>query len=127
MESLKEVIHYADHVAKGIGCKGARAILHHGEYFLGLVGTQTFGQIDVIGSGIDEVCKIEGHMKGLLVDGSPIKMAISKTATLHLSRETVLTMASHGFIKCPASGSGKMAIAAAFSDPPSDTETKNVS
>ncbi len=127
MENLKEVIHYADQVAKDIGCKGARAILHHGQYFLGLVGTQTFGQIDVIGSGIDEVCKIEGQMKGHLVGGSPIKMAISETATRQLPSETMLTMASHGFIKCQASGSGKTAIAVAFSDSASDTETKHVS
>lgn len=127
LENLKEVIHYADQVAQDIGCKGARAILHHGHYFLGLVGTQTFGQIDVIGSGIDEVCKIEGHMKGLLVDGHPIKMAISETATRQLSRETIRTMAAQGFVKCSASGSGKTAIAVAFSEPPAGMAVKDVS
>ena len=127
LENLKEVIHYADQVAQDIGCKGARAILHHGHYFLGLVGTQTFGQIDVIGSGIDEVCKIEGHMKSLLVDGHPIKMAISETATRQLSRETIRTMAAQGFVKCSASGSGKTAIAVAFSLHPAGMAVKDVS
>ena len=50
LSDLQDVTVYADAVAKSIGCKGARAILHFGHYFLGLVGTKTFGQIDVIGS-----------------------------------------------------------------------------
>jgi class 3 adenylate cyclase len=98
-EALKEVVHYADHVAREIGCKGARAVLHHGQYFLGLVGTQTFGQIDVIGSGIDEVCKLEGQVKGLRVQGRPIKLAISSTATTQLEATNEPHMESLGFVR----------------------------
>lgn len=84
LEKLQNLALYADEVARSIGCKGARSILHHGRYFLGLVGTDTFGQIDVIGSGIDEVCKMEGYMKSIVIDGKPAKIAISATAVNRL-------------------------------------------
>jgi hypothetical protein len=84
---LKDVAHYADEIARSIGCKGARAILHFGQYFFGLVGTQTFGQIDVIGSGIDEVCKIEGRMKSVRIDKQTLLLAVSKIAAENLSED----------------------------------------
>jgi class 3 adenylate cyclase len=97
LQALEEVTVFADTVAKGFGCKGARAILHHGSYFLGLVGTSTFGQIDVIGRGIDEVCKAEGLMKNLCVDGSSVKLAVSQQAAdrLTIDRSAFL---GHGFV-----------------------------
>jgi class 3 adenylate cyclase len=85
LEKLEFLTHYADSIARSIGCKGSRALLHYGSYFLGLVGTKTFGQIDVIGSGIDEVCKMEGLMKGIAIDGFPIKLAISERAVSELT------------------------------------------
>jgi len=84
LSHLEELASFADDTARKIGCKGARSILHHGQYFLGLVGTETFGQIDVIGTGIDEVCKMESLMKGLEIDGKPVKLAISESAVTQL-------------------------------------------
>jgi class 3 adenylate cyclase len=84
LAKLESLALYADEVANKIGCRGARCILHHGKYFLGLVGTETFGQIDVIGSGIDEVCKMEGLMKTIKIGGQPAKIAISANAVEHL-------------------------------------------
>ena len=114
-EALKDVVHYADQVARDIGCKGARAVLHHGQYFLGLVGTQTFGQIDVIGSGIDEVCKLEGHVKGIRVEGRPIKLAISSTATSQLSVTNEPRMAELGFIRRGEESAAKTGLEFIFS------------
>ncbi len=94
VHKLRNLAQYADFVAKDIGCKGARAILHYGKYFLGLVGTETFGQIDVIGSGIDEVCKLEGLMKHIVIDGSPAKLAISCSAI-----EKISSQASYTFVR----------------------------
>ena len=86
LESLEEVTRFADNVARDVGCKGARALLHHGSYFFGLVGTSTFGQIDVIGNAIDEVCKGEGAMKVLRLHGKPVKLALSKAACIQLGQ-----------------------------------------
>jgi class 3 adenylate cyclase len=94
VHKLRNLAQYADFVAKDIGCKGARALLHYGKYFLGLVGTETFGQIDVIGSGIDEVCKLEGLMKHIVIDGSPAKLAISCSAI-----EKISSQASYAFVR----------------------------
>lgn len=88
VQKLQSLAAYADCIAREIGCKGARALLHHGKYFLGLVGTETFGQIDVIGSGIDEVCKMEGTMKQITIDGKPAKLAISGCAINQFSSQT---------------------------------------
>jgi class 3 adenylate cyclase len=84
LPKLIAVAQYSDEIARTIGCKGARAILHYGHYFLGLVGTQTFGQIDVIGSGIDEICKMESKMKQLRVLGEAPLLALSTKAITQL-------------------------------------------
>lgn len=84
VSNLVKSVKRADQVAKDVGCLGIRAVLHHGDYFFGLIGTSSFGQIDVIGRGIDEVCKIEGSMKGTLISGQKIKIAISHAASLKL-------------------------------------------
>lgn len=86
LEALEEVTRFADNVARDVGCKGARALLHHGSYFFGLVGTSTFGQIDVIGNAIDEVCKGEGAMKVLSLHGRPAKLALSGAACIQLGQ-----------------------------------------
>lgn len=97
LRGLEEVTLYADGVARSIGCRGARSVLHHGQYFLGLVGTQTFGQIDVIGSGIDEICKMEGTMKTLLLADSKPNLAISSTAVRNLHGLSDRTYKTTGF------------------------------
>jgi class 3 adenylate cyclase len=80
LSNLHQLVSYSHQVACRIGCKGARVILHHGQYFLGLVGTNTFGQIDVIGSGIDEVCKMEGNMKKIRLPNGAPNIAFSSRA-----------------------------------------------
>ncbi|MCX6125440.1 MAG: hypothetical protein NTV34_11940 [Proteobacteria bacterium] len=79
--SLIAVVASADQIARDIGCTGIRCVLHYGDYFFGLVGTASFGQIDVIGKGIDEVCKIEGKIKGVLFNNADIKICISSKAS----------------------------------------------
>jgi class 3 adenylate cyclase len=85
LESLLKVAMRADEVAQSVGCAGIRALLHYGEYFFGLVGTQSFGQIDVIGRGIDEVCKMEGAMKAMSFNGERAFIAHTCTAVNMLS------------------------------------------
>lgn len=97
LQKLEYVADYADKVAKSIGCKGARALLHHGRYFLGLVGTHTFGQIDVIGTGIDEVCKMEGVMKTIKIESQRITLAISETAANELPSISTERYLDHGY------------------------------
>jgi class 3 adenylate cyclase len=110
LPDLKLVAHYADEIAKSIGCKGSRALLHFGHYFLGLVGTKTFGQIDVIGSGIDEVCKMEGIMKELRIDDLPASLAVSVTAVGQLPNFTAFDFQDSGFVSCSDSGHTKYRI-----------------
>ena len=81
---LANVSQIADSIAKNVGCKGSRAILHYGDYFFGLVGTASFGQIDVIGRGIDEVCKLEGIAKQLSEPGQRLAIGISVGAASRL-------------------------------------------
>jgi class 3 adenylate cyclase len=128
LQKLEEVALFADDVARGIGCQGARAILHHGSYFLGLVGTSTFGQIDVIGRGIDEVCKAEGFMKTLRVDNVPVKLAVSSEAVNRLPDLNHAAFLSHGFTDM--SGRMEGAICVAFAkviDITADQEVRRVS
>lgn len=108
--ALEQIAAYADEVAKSIGCKGSRALLHHGRYFLGLVGTQTFGQIDVIGSGIDEVCKMESVMKTLTLSGKALKLAISETAFQELKSIPISSYKECGYIDLSQFGDSKFAI-----------------
>ncbi len=114
LDNLCDVVSYSDEVAKSIGCKGSRAILHYGSYFLGLVGTQTFGQIDVIGSGIDEVCKMEGQMKTLRVRDRPAMLAISTVAVGHLPNLTSQSALEFGFVELTDAVPGKLSIQYAF-------------
>lgn len=86
LEAMDACVLHADKIAKEIGCRGVRAILHYGDYFFGLVGTASFGQIDVIGRGIDEVCKAEGTMKLLTTGGYSAKIAITNGAVKRLER-----------------------------------------
>ncbi|MCX6119880.1 MAG: hypothetical protein NT027_20285 [Proteobacteria bacterium] len=81
LSSLIKVVERANIVAREFGCTGIRTVLHFGDYFFGLVGTSSFGQIDVIGKGIDEVCKLEGITKQLYVGTSRVLIAISSTAS----------------------------------------------
>ena len=81
---LHEVAKVADKTAQVVGCKGVRLVLHYGDYFFGLVGTSSFGQIDVIGRGIDEVCKTESYMKTLRPQGQVLKIVITKSAAQKL-------------------------------------------
>jgi hypothetical protein len=46
-----------------LGGTSARICVHFGEFFSGLIGTNSSGAIDVIGQSIDFVCKFEGTMK----------------------------------------------------------------
>jgi hypothetical protein len=110
LEKLQNLALYADQVARSIGCKGARSILHHGKYFLGLVGTETFGQIDVIGSGIDEVCKMEGYMKSIVIDGRPAKIAISANAVNCLPGLVLDDFKEHRFFDVEVQQLGGFAI-----------------
>ena len=102
LAALDQCVLHADHVAKEIGCRGVRAILHHGDYFFGLVGTSSFGQIDVIGRGIDEVCKAEGAMKSLILDGSPAKIAITSAAVARLVGINLSEYAANSYQKTMA-------------------------
>jgi class 3 adenylate cyclase len=97
LSNLVSLARYADETAKSIGCSGARTILHHGEYFLGLVGSETFGQIDMIGSGIDEVCKMESNVKGRLIADRPMIFAISKHAADRFKNESLKHQANTRF------------------------------
>jgi|GEM_PF-5673810 len=124
LSDLRDVVHYADHVAKAIGCKGSRAILHYGRYFLGLVGTQTFGQIDVIGSGIDEVCKMEGNMKILRLRGHPLMLAVSATAAEHLPAIFSGLSIGDGFEALPDGRLGKTAIQYGYVDVSKSIDSK---
>ena len=84
LDGLLAVVQRANQVAVSVGCSGVRAVLHHGDYFFGLIGTSSFGQIDVIGRGIDEVCKMEGAMKVIKIQDHKIKIAISAAASVRL-------------------------------------------
>jgi hypothetical protein len=110
LPKLFSLANYADQIANEIGCRGARALLHHGNYFLGLVGTETFGQIDVIGTGIDEVCKMEGLMKHLDIDGKPAKIAISERAVQYLEPVFTLDSSLKYFIDLQDKGLSKSKI-----------------
>ncbi len=110
LSKLESVALYADTVAKSIGCKGARALLHHGRYFIGLVGTQTFGQIDVIGSGIDEVCKMEGVMKNLTAGSELVTLAISETAVSELFAIENVTYLTQGYFDVSAQCGPKLVL-----------------
>lgn len=99
LEKLKLVVKFSDQIAIDVGCKGVRAVLHFGDYFFGLVGTSSFGQIDVIGKGIDEVCKMEKKMKSIELNGNPLKIAISAEAMGKLGiRENKIEIAQAGFV-----------------------------
>lgn len=110
LNKLRLLTNYADSVARSIGCKGARALLHHGKYFLGLVGTDTFGQIDVIGSGIDEVCKMESQMKTIVIDGIPAKLAISESAAKMLGQSSDISFSFGNLTEIPSALPAKMRI-----------------
>lgn len=110
LEKLQNLTLFADQVARSIGCKGARSILHHGKYFLGLVGTETFGQIDVIGRGIDEVCKMEGYMKSIMIEGRPAKIAISANAVDNLPDFVLEDFKDHRFVDVQSQQRGGFAI-----------------
>lgn len=101
---LLRVVSIADGVACKVGCRGVRAILHYGDYFFGLVGTSSFGQIDVIGRGIDEVCKLESAMKTLCVNGEKLHMAITVAASLRLKSLSVIDYQIGGFVQMAAAG-----------------------
>ena len=105
---LMQLTAFAEQVAIEAGCKGVRSILHHGDYFFGLVGTSSFGQIDVIGRGIDQVCKLEGSMKTFSSgqrtksEGSKkvpltIKMSVSHAAFEKLDRVPMAEWLECGF------------------------------
>lgn len=117
LPKLMKLVALADETARSIGCRGARAILHFGKYFFGLIGTQTFGQIDVIGRGIDEVCKIEAHAKHVKVAGQATQMAISPQAVAMLPLLHTLDYQQHGFQAVPGDDSERFAIAYAASRP----------
>jgi class 3 adenylate cyclase len=110
LSDLEKVTNYADLIAKGLGCRGARAILHFGYYFLGLVGTKTFGQIDVIGSAIDEVCKMEARLKELRTANRKASLAISATAAEKLSNFGHQAFEDSGYTPCGSEGSVKYQI-----------------
>lgn len=97
LSDLVNVAQIADSIAKNVGCKGSRAILHYGDYFFGLVGTASFGQIDVIGRGIDEVCKLEGTAKLLSSSGQRLAVGISVGAASRLPLLQSHELVSHGF------------------------------
>ena len=96
-DSLRAVFQDANAVAIRVGCAGVRAVLHYGDYFFGLVGTSSFGQIDVIGKAIDEVCKMEGTMKSMKVNDQSVKIAISLAAASRLSLAQKNMLADHGY------------------------------
>jgi class 3 adenylate cyclase len=110
LSKLRILTKFADQIAQSIGCKGARAILHYGKYFLGLVGTETFGQIDVIGSGIDEVCKMESHMKTILIDGIPAKLAISDSAAEQIRSDGAMQISWENLTSLKTTPMTKMSI-----------------
>lgn len=118
IENLEEVVVYANGIAKSIGCSGVRAILHHGRYFLGLVGTQTFGQIDVIGSGIDEVCKMESAMKNLNLASYAADLGISDTAMNQLKSVSQKDFQNRGYSDVSSFSAGRNGIkfAASFTN-----------
>jgi class 3 adenylate cyclase len=97
LSDIQTVARYADVMAKGLGCRGARAVLHFGHYFLGLVGTKTFGQIDVVGSAIDEVCKMEGRLKEARRGKVTGSLAISATASENLPNITPADFMESGY------------------------------
>jgi len=72
--------------AQRIGCDGVRLCIHYGEYFCGMVGTHSFAQIDVMGTEIDRVCKLEAETKVWKEKGVFARLALSEAAFVFLSQ-----------------------------------------
>jgi class 3 adenylate cyclase len=96
-ENLMEVLDLANATAKRVGCDGVRSVLHFGHYFFGLIGTSSFGQIDVIGLGIDEVCKLETKIKTVEIRGEAISIALSPNAVEYLGYQSQSKLEKLGF------------------------------
>jgi hypothetical protein len=79
-----------DDICKSLGFKGARVVFHVGEYFIGLVGTQSSGQIGAVGDGINFACKLEDEVKVWKKKGVLARIALSKSGLEYLVKRQAL-------------------------------------
>jgi len=76
-----------DSYAKDLNTTGVRACIHYGDYFVGVVGTSSFGQIDAIGHNIDRVFRMEQFIKIIPELKSQSLLAVSNEAIELLSAQ----------------------------------------
>ncbi len=96
IKAFHEVLSNANRVGQQVGCDGVRMIVHYGEFFFGMVGTQTFAQIDSIGSEIDRLCKLESLAKQWVGTPEKPRVLFSDKAIRYLIDERGISFEHEG-------------------------------